>query len=951
MFIRYRNGSTWQIIGSDRYDATVGAGVAGITFSEYALSNPSAWGYYRPMVEENNGWAIFITTPRGRNHAHSLYDYARKQGTWFCELLTARETGALTPQQLDEALAEYQALYGEDVGRAQFRQEYLCIPSGEMVVCHDRAKAIEDIRPGDAVLTHTGRFRRVERVMQREYVGPMVRIEVYGSPDIVCTPEHPVYVCNPLQQTYLWKEAKEVAVGDWLVTPRMDMRQEPLIPPSLAIIIGWYVSDGHVAGNAVIFSIGSHKPDCIRELCEALALHGREAKVTALGSVTSIQVNDVALADFLVGECGSLAHNKRLPLGLLRGNEQVVWDTLFKGDGHIRRREGEVERYCYVSVSKGLVHQVIVVGAALGFGGTISVRAARRDVIEGRVVNCRESYWTNLGRNVAQRKEAKIRSAKNGMLGRVHAVSTEDYAGLVHNMEVAGDHSYTVNGRAVHNCDWQAAILGAFYAFEMADVRKEQRIVEIEATPGQPVHRAWDLGVGDDTSIWFFQPVGGQLFILDHYSASGVGLEHYRDIIEQKHATHGWRHGEDHVPHDAKVKELGTGRTRVETMRSLGLNPHLVPNATLDDGINAVRRTLPLCVFHPRTEPTGIEALEQYRREWNEEAKTYRKSAVHDWCFTGETELLTRYGTYRMMDLPQQGEVMTPCGWKPYHSPRMTRKNARLVEVRFADGLTVKCTPDHMFMTANGWKSAANLIPGMPIQSCWTLSRNISIQVRNTIRAVAKNFTGMFGKGPLVLFLPNATSITAIAIEPIMPFPISNAFRLTNTDHCHRKTDSKEPNAKEMANYFEPNGIAPIIADTQSANAVGPSGSASRANAINAKLSSMLWCVKAAIARSFAAIAARSPHIESVVALNERQDVYCLTVPDAAAFALKNGAIVHNCSHPADAFRYLSLAWRAVPQASRLRPTPGYRPRVPLASVFGNWRIPPPDEPRTGRII
>ena len=83
MFIRFVNGSTWQIIGSDRYDATVGAGVAGITYSEWALANQSAWAYHRPMLEENNGWAAFITTPRGRNHAKALFDHASNNPNWF----------------------------------------------------------------------------------------------------------------------------------------------------------------------------------------------------------------------------------------------------------------------------------------------------------------------------------------------------------------------------------------------------------------------------------------------------------------------------------------------------------------------------------------------------------------------------------------------------------------------------------------------------------------------------------------------------------------------------------------------------------------------------------------------------------------------------------------------------------------------------------------------------
>ncbi len=123
-----------------------------------------------------------------------------------------------------------------------------------------------------------------------------------------------------------------------------------------------------------------------------------------------------------------------------------------------------------------------------------------------------------------------------------------------------------------------------------------------------------------------------QLFILDHLCGIGVGVEHYRDEIIKLTSEHGWKHGNDYVPHDAKVKEWGTGRTRVETMAGLGLHPCWCPCATVEDGINAVRRTLPLCVFHPRCEAGGIAALEQYRREWDDEKKVLpSQPPLHDW--------------------------------------------------------------------------------------------------------------------------------------------------------------------------------------------------------------------------------------------------------------------------------------------------------------------------------
>lgn len=332
MFLRLKNGATWQLIGSDRYNNLVGAGVAGVTFSEFALANPSAWGYIRPMLEENDGWAAFISTPRGRNHFKSLLDMAKGNSAWFAETLSIHDTGALSPKQIEESLAEYIALYGEDIGRAQFEQEY----------------------------------------------------------------------------------------------------------------------------------------------------------------------------------------------------------------------------------------------------------------------------------------------------------------------EVS----------------FNAAILGAFYAREMVAVRREGRIDAVSPAEGRPVHRAWDIGVKDDTSIWWFQVVGSQVFILDCYSASGAGVDHYAEIIEQRRKEHGWADGIDFVPHDARVKEWGTGRTRVETMQGLGLNPQVVPLATKLDGINAVRKTLARCVFHPRTEEVGIAAMEQYRREWDDEKKTFKANEVHDW--TSHLADAFRYLSMAWRSIPAAPEPKQP---------------------------------------------------------------------------------------------------------------------------------------------------------------------------------------------------------------------------------------------------------------------------------------------------
>lgn len=305
MFIRFKNGSTWQVIGSDRYNGLVGAGIAGVVFSEWALANPSSWAYIRPMLEENNGWALFITTPRGRNHAKSMFDMAHESKRWFVEISTVKDTGALTEEQLDESRKEYAALYGPDLGNAQFEQEYFC--------------------------------------------------------------------------------------------------------------------------------------------------------------------------------------------------------------------------------------------------------------------------------------------------------------------------------------SFNAAIMGAFYAREMHQARIEGRICEFDHDPNEPVHTAWDLGVADSTAIWWFQVVGRQLNIIDYYASHGHGVEHYAEVCHGKP----YKRGKDYVPHDARVKEWGSSKTRVEAMIELKLSPQVVPRSTDADGHQAIRQTLPHCRFHTRTEAEGVAALENYRREWDDDKKTFKLTALHDWSSHG----------------------------------------------------------------------------------------------------------------------------------------------------------------------------------------------------------------------------------------------------------------------------------------------------------------------------
>ena len=133
MMIKFKNGSTWQLVGSDNYNSLVGSPPVGLTFSEYAIADPRAWNFLRPILAENGGWALFITTPRGKNHAYEMYRYGLDDKDWFTTLITAADSGVFSKEMLDQEHRELIAQYGPDEGEAIFRQEYYCSFDGAII--------------------------------------------------------------------------------------------------------------------------------------------------------------------------------------------------------------------------------------------------------------------------------------------------------------------------------------------------------------------------------------------------------------------------------------------------------------------------------------------------------------------------------------------------------------------------------------------------------------------------------------------------------------------------------------------------------------------------------------------------------------------------------------------------------------------------------------------------
>ena len=179
---------------------------------------------------------------------------------------------------------------------------------------------------------------------------------------------------------------------------------------------------------------------------------------------------------------------------------------------------------------------------------------------------------------------------------------------------------------AEFECSFDSAAIGSIYAKGIAKAEEEKRITKVPYELGIKVNTFWDLGMADKTAIWFVQQKGSAFHIIDYYEDSGESLEFYATVLDEKkyiYDTH-------YLPHDATVRELGTGVSRIETAQSLGMRTSIVPKLSVEDGINAVRMVLSRCWFDHEKTKHGLDALRQYRWATTERGELKNKP-VHDW--------------------------------------------------------------------------------------------------------------------------------------------------------------------------------------------------------------------------------------------------------------------------------------------------------------------------------
>jgi hypothetical protein len=186
--------------------------------------------------------------------------------------------------------------------------------------------------------------------------------------------------------------------------------------------------------------------------------------------------------------------------------------------------------------------------------------------------------------------------------------------------------------RQEYLCDWDAAILGAYYGQEMHKALAEGRITEVPYDPDLPVHTFWDIGFTDDLVIWFAQIHRGEIRLIDYYSAAGQSPESIATVVHAKP----YRYGEHWLPWDAVPKTFAaSGKSTVEQLWLLGIKCKIVPNLSVQDGIQAARKMFDRVYFDETLCATGIECLRQYQREYDPDKRIFKDKPLHNWASHG----------------------------------------------------------------------------------------------------------------------------------------------------------------------------------------------------------------------------------------------------------------------------------------------------------------------------
>lgn len=469
-------------------------------------------------------------------------------------------------------------------------------------------------------------------------------------------------------------------------------------------------------------------------------------------------------------------------------------------------------------------------------------------------------------------------------------------------------------------CDFDQGAEGAYYAKLLNQAEIEGRLCVLPFDPQYRVSTFWDIGVGDETAILFVQLVGQEVYIINQYNAEGEGLAHYAGVLDRFNKDFGYLYDEHYAPHDIQVRELGSGaQTRLQIARELGIHFKVVPNIGISEGIELARGIFPRLRVDAERCNYFIKCAENYHKKYNERLNVYSDKPEHDWsshCFTGDTLVWTRNGMQPIMSLPQTGEVLTLNGWRKYSCPRITRRSAPIVEVTFQDGIRVKCTPDHLFLTENGWMCSGKLEKGSKILSCSMRESSILNQsctnffrMNRMCSVGGSDFIEKFGGLLMELSQKIAIYITRTQTLLTTRWKTLSAWIEGNTLLQRQKRalamlGLQGKDKEKQRSGTDQRRVNYGIVTTPKEQRGGLNGSVSRETALNVARSLIVSSERMDTSKNTVTPTVRLRTIEKVERIKEAQDVWCITVPGEEHFCLENGAVVHNCM---DAFRYMSV--------------------------------------------
>jgi hypothetical protein len=184
-------------------------------------------------------------------------------------------------------------------------------------------------------------------------------------------------------------------------------------------------------------------------------------------------------------------------------------------------------------------------------------------------------------------------------------------------------------------CSFDVAIRGAYFAQELATARADNRICFIPIEPMIDVHTFWDIGLskGNAMNIWFVQAIGKEIRVINHYEKEGQGMPHFAQYLDKFKKDHNINYGIHHAPHDINVREITSGKKRIDTLREMGMKFVLVPKTeNLNDSIELTRKLFSRCWFDQQRCANGISALASYHRKWDEKNNCFLDVPVHDWA-------------------------------------------------------------------------------------------------------------------------------------------------------------------------------------------------------------------------------------------------------------------------------------------------------------------------------